>query len=311
MIEEEEECQPRTFYNQVVCGGSNAIVFDCRSELEYAQGHFGASVSLPCYSEPYLYPTSVSHLLQLLESKGNEGALAQLRRRRLRGMILIAANFCDISWPRSLGKLLMDEGDILYVQYMDWIKFCMKYPFLSSASARGPSYPEGAFFPSEILSPDRETGRGGIFLGGFNTASRLQTLRILDIRGIVDASHQKECRETFKDEGIAYLSLDVEDSPKQDIAQYFPEVVRFIHGSLARGGNVLVHCLAGASRSATLIVAYLIFDQGKGFREALNQVKNEREQIEINKGFITQLESYACSCSHKKQSLSMRRCHLQ
>ena len=45
----------------------------------------------------------------------------------------------------------------------------------------------------------------------------------------------------------------------------------FIHSNIARN-KILVHCNAGASRSASVVIAYLIMTQGKSFEEAFEIV---------------------------------------
>lgn len=55
-----------------------------------------------------------------------------------------------------------------------------------------------------------------------------------------------------------YLHLKVKDSPKEQISQHFDSVCNFIKKSLKREEGVLVHCAFGVSRSATLVIAFLM-----------------------------------------------------
>jgi dual specificity phosphatase 12 len=52
------------------------------------------------------------------------------------------------------------------------------------------------------------------------------------------------------------MRIPVEDVDYADILIQLPAAVHFIHESLNQGGVVLVHCLQGLSRSATIIAAY-------------------------------------------------------
>lgn len=55
--------------------------------------------------------------------------------------------------------------------------------------------------------------------------------------------------------GVTHKTIKIQDSTFENIAQYFSECNDFIKKQLDRG-NVLVHCLAGISRSATIVLAY-------------------------------------------------------
>lgn len=60
-----------------------------------------------------------------------------------------------------------------------------------------------------------------------------------------------------------------------------------------------MHCLAGISRSATLVIAYVIRLQGVSFRVAYDFVKSCRPSIEPNFNFIDQLMNYDLRYSKK------------
>lgn len=53
-------------------------------------------------------------------------------------------------------------------------------------------------------------------------------------------------------------------------------------------GKVLVHCREGVSRSATLVVAYLMLKEGMTVQDAVRTVRESRE-ICPNEGFLQQL----------------------
>ncbi|XP_075427858.1 dual specificity protein phosphatase 15 isoform X3 [Ascaphus truei] len=57
---------------------------------------------------------------------------------------------------------------------------------------------------------------------------------------------------------LTYLCVSLPDSPEADILQHFKQCISFIHCSRLSGGNCLVHCSAGVSRSATIVTAYIM-----------------------------------------------------
>lgn len=61
---------------------------------------------------------------------------------------------------------------------------------------------------------------------------------------------------------------------------YITRIVAAISGGVARG-KTLVHCTAGASRSAGIVVLYVAVTQGLQWSEALALVKQRRPVVEV------------------------------
>ena len=80
----------------------------------------------------------------------------------------------------------------------------------------------------------------------------------------------------------------IEDIPTQNIIKYFGECLKFIKGN----EKILVHCMAGASRSATVVIAYVMWDQRKPYDEALKIVNQKRSCVFPNEGFRDQLKMF-------------------
>ena len=68
-----------------------------------------------------------------------------------------------------------------------------------------------------------------------------------------------------------------------------PEAVAFITEALSSGGKILVHCVAGISRSASCVIAYLMKSKQIGYEEALAMTKAKRFCVEPNDAFVRQL----------------------
>ena len=64
----------------------------------------------------------------------------------------------------------------------------------------------------------------------------------------------------YEKNGVKYKKIAIYDSETQNISRYFQESNRFIDGALNENSknNVLVHCNAGVSRSASFVIAYLM-----------------------------------------------------
>lgn len=91
---------------------------------------------------------------------------------------------------------------------------------------------------------------------------------------------------------MTYLCIPAADSPSQNLIQHFKKSIMFMHESRLKGEGCLVHCLAGVSRSVTLVVAYVMTVTTLGWQDALAAVKLARPCASPNAGFQTQLKEF-------------------
>ncbi|KAG2432596.1 hypothetical protein HXX76_008936 [Chlamydomonas incerta] len=77
-----------------------------------------------------------------------------------------------------------------------------------------------------------------------------------------------------------------------DIVSELPDMLSFIDKALAGGGVVLVHCMMGISRSASTVIAYLMWKERIGFVAAAERVYAARPFISPNPGFVLQLRQW-------------------
>ena len=70
---------------------------------------------------------------------------------------------------------------------------------------------------------------------------------------------------------------------------WLPEIREFIDRVESINGRVLVHCIAGASRSVTAVLMHLVAQHRIPLRIAYDYIKSIRPQIAVNKGFLLQL----------------------
>ena len=97
----------------------------------------------------------------------------------------------------------------------------------------------------------------------------------------------------FEDD-FEYERVDVNDTPGQDILKYIDEIVVKMNKFLKKNPkkNILVHCFMGSSRSATIVIAYIMKYIGYRRRDALNFVKSKRDLVNINIDFFNQLSEF-------------------
>lgn len=133
-----------------------------------------------------------------------------------------------------------------------------------------------------------------IYIGDWNTAKNLNLLLSLGITHVVNAAQgigfgMVDTNEQFYHPvNIRYMGLALYDDPNVAINEYFDSVSNFIDDALSQKGKVLVHCIMGISRSATITIAYLMIKKGLKAKEAVKKVKKARD-IRPNNGFLKQI----------------------
>ncbi|XP_020284514.1 serine/threonine/tyrosine-interacting protein-like isoform X2 [Pseudomyrmex gracilis] len=135
-----------------------------------------------------------------------------------------------------------------------------------------------------------------VFLGPYSAASCSNLQYLLDhkITHIICVRHITEAniiRPNFPDR-FKYLVLDIADTITENIIQHFRTVKTFIDEGLQLGGRILVHGNTGISRSAALILAYIMETYDLSYKCAFLLVKQQRFCISPNKGFVMQLMEY-------------------
>ena len=135
--------------------------------------------------------------------------------------------------------------------------------------------------PDEIVS--------GIYLGNVDNAYNDAHLSALGVTHILNAAAQAE----NKHEGqFKYLKISLIDTDEEDLFPHFEKAIAFIDEAL-QDGKVLVHCMSGMSRSASMVGAWLIRKQGLEFQEALDLMQEKRPIVQPNEGFCEQLKQFA------------------
>lgn len=146
----------------------------------------------------------------------------------------------------------------------------------------------------------------GLYLGNFRDAKDLEQLETNNITHIL--SIHDSAKKLL--ENKEYLCILASDNPSQDLIQFFPECIDFIHKARLNGGGVLVHCLAGVSRSVTVVAAYIMTVTSLGWRDALNAIRGARNCANPNFGFQKQLQTYEnCGLEEARKQLKEKYPH--
>jgi predicted protein tyrosine phosphatase len=101
-----------------------------------------------------------------------------------------------------------------------------------------------------------------------------------------------------------YIIIEDDWDAEEEMYAQFPECVKWLVDQLAIPNHtVIVHCYAGVSRSATIIMAYLIQVAELTVTAAMVYVRLRRSIINPNSGFVNALKRWDLLCKEKRDLL--------
>jgi protein-tyrosine phosphatase len=132
---------------------------------------------------------------------------------------------------------------------------------------------------------------GFMWLGDASNAMDVDALVSLDISAVVNcAAMDTLTNQFYYPETWRYTEYEASDDLNYELLErHLDEFVRFIDECRGEKRKVLVHCVGGINRSATLCVAYLVIREGLSLKEAITQCYQARPCILTNEHFLTSL----------------------
>ena len=123
-----------------------------------------------------------------------------------------------------------------------------------------------------------------IFLGNAEAQLDKEILKKIGITNILIIGKELEIHHP---DDFIYKHIKVTDFPFENLSRFFEEAIEFIDQS----EKVFVHCLMGRSRSASIVIAYLMRVNSWTYDEGFHFVQSKRK-IGPNKGFVEQLKKF-------------------
>lgn len=110
---------------------------------------------------------------------------------------------------------------------------------------------------------------------------------------------------------VKQLVIAIHDSPDETISTHFQEVFAFIDEAKIKGSRVLIHCEQGMSRSASFVIAWLMYDhfqnnQLVSYDQTLAFLTEIRAAVSPNSGFTRQLKDYASTLNARLSGVQTR-----
>ena len=132
-----------------------------------------------------------------------------------------------------------------------------------------------------------------IYLGNAYNASNFNQLDEFNITTIINVTN--EIPNYFEElEKFSYLKIPIDDTNSNTLLSFFDKINEYIKNNEREKTktNILIHCYMGSSRSATVIIAYLVKKYNFSLQQALELVKEKRPVVNINTKFWNDLETY-------------------
>ncbi|XP_007896997.1 dual specificity phosphatase 29 [Callorhinchus milii] len=135
----------------------------------------------------------------------------------------------------------------------------------------------------------------GIYIGDEATALDRYMIEKTGFTHILNAAHGRWNVDTgaeyYSEMPIDYYGVEAEDLPRFNLSEFFYPAAAYIDKALStEGSKLLVHCAMGRSRSATLVLAYLMIYKNMTVVDAIQEVI-QRRCILPNRGFLKQLRT--------------------
>lgn len=143
----------------------------------------------------------------------------------------------------------------------------------------------------DLILGNGKKGVPSLYLGSVDALRDPEALQHID--AVVSALGENYDNTSIRravGENRHHLRVTLWDEDDADISQYFQPVAEWISKQLKQNRHVLVHCVAGHSRSTSLLIYYML--RYGGFRsvdEALSYIQQRRPTAHPNLGFMQQL----------------------
>ena len=133
-----------------------------------------------------------------------------------------------------------------------------------------------------IIEPTSELG--GIFLGNLESAKNVYKLKQNNIKAVLTVAARSDI-SYHKSEIKNHEIILADDVPSFNLSKYFDHIFNWIDNERRMQHNVLVHCFAGISRSATALIAYLMMKNNWTYDKSLFYCRSKRKITNPNSGF--------------------------
>ncbi|CAH1251257.1 DUSP16 [Branchiostoma lanceolatum] len=272
-------------------GLPKTLLIDSRSFLEYNTSHVLNSVNICCSKlmKRRLQQDKVSirevlrNTCQVAAEEKDEVIVYDQCTQDLDG--LSTENFLSV----LLGKLSSAYKNVsLLTGGFNHFQSCFptlcegKLPTFNLPTLSQPCLPVANVGPTRILP--------FLYLGSQKDVFNREVMEFYEINYVLNTS--VTCPKPDYVPDTHFLRIPVNDNYAERIFPWFDKIIEFIDMVRESNGCVVVHCMAGVSRSATACIAFVMKHLNLSSDDAYRYVKDKRPSISPNFNFLGQLLEY-------------------
>jgi hypothetical protein len=155
---------------------------------------------------------------------------------------------------------------------------------------------------SPTMSPSDDSSRidevipNALYISSHRGVCDVEAVRSRDIRAFLCVAVEVDppmppfvTNDDIRSGAVSCKHLKLTDSAATRLAEHIDEATTFIDAQIALGRNVVVYCQQGKSRSASIVIAYLMRAYKFTFDMALRKVQSARPVCDPNVCFMLQL----------------------
>jgi dual specificity phosphatase 12 len=121
-------------------------------------------------------------------------------------------------------------------------------------------------------------------------AESLQKMGVTHVLNM--AQELKLDQRKLSEKNIKLMYIAAKDAKTYNIRSDFDTAFKFIDDALVSKGKIVINCARGISRSATIVIAYLMFRYKMSLMDSFGLIVRLRPQVRPNSNFRRQLQLY-------------------
>jgi len=129
-----------------------------------------------------------------------------------------------------------------------------------------------------------------LYLAGIDEVIDEVESREHSITHILNVAEEITCDRSDE---YSYLHVPITDDGQDDISLILDICADWIHNAIVNGGTIMVHCWGGVSRSACIVIAYMVKYRSMSVDTAYYVTRNKRLIIDPWRFYLDQVRRWA------------------